>query len=81
MRRVASEVREPGMLSSRRCGDCGGKLEDDDDVRCIECRPRLSEAARAAEVERLLLVEADRQIAHAFSLLKRVSRTIERKKR
>jgi hypothetical protein len=54
MKRVASESRQPGAVSHRRCIDCDAPLAVNDDCsdRCVDCRPRLSEHARAIGEER-----------------------------
>jgi hypothetical protein len=80
MRRLKSETRQPGMSSMRRCCICAGPLLTDGDVRCIDCRPALSDEARLVgntrrrELEELTNVE--RQLENAETLLRKLYRRL-----
>lgn len=45
-REVASEARKPGQIICHRCVECRTVLHGDAELRCEECRPRLSRMAR-----------------------------------
>jgi hypothetical protein len=79
MRRVPSEAREAGMISLRRCPDCGVALASDE-MQCIDCRPYLRPEARLASEQKRELVQAEREIESLGNLLKRMhQKTLEDK--
>lgn len=71
----------PGMVSQRRCCDCGGRLEVNDGERCGDCRPQLSIKAehigqlrqqRHDELQVLKLAVADLE-----NIIRRIDRRLD----
>jgi hypothetical protein len=52
-------------------------LDPLDAIRCMDCRPRLSDQARAATARRKELEHADREVQSLQKLIKRVERRIK----
>jgi predicted amidophosphoribosyltransferase len=81
MKRLLSETKIPGMQSNRCCSGCGALLQEWDDGRCSECRPRLSDEARAVGVarrrEREEIEQAERQIVSLDHLIRRLYRRLK----
>jgi hypothetical protein len=82
MKRVASEVRKPGMTRIRKCR-CGAPLALDDGDCCSECRPHLSARAQAVSNARKQswkeLKQAESGVANLEFLLKRLGHKVEGK--
>lgn len=80
IKRVGSEVRVPGMVSTRQCR-CGALLADGDGERCTECRPCLSMEAQAASAHRRQqlheIEQAEREIENLGVLIKRLTHKVE----
>lgn len=78
MRQTPSDARKPGMIGHRRCSVCLTELTADDTDRCIDCRPRLSDNARAIEkLRREKQREMDeglRQLKNLEGLIKKLDR-------
>jgi hypothetical protein len=75
--RLKSESRQPGMQGHRLCSICGMPLDPLDGIRCMDCRPRLSDAAHAATRKRKELENADREVESLHRLITRVERRIK----
>lgn len=76
---LRSESKLPGMHSNRHCLKCAELLAIDDGELCSECRPHLSEAARAASELRRAELEAIAKLESAIDNLDMLVRKVNRK--
>ena len=77
--RLASESRQPGMAAERRCLTCRALLRDDEDGRCIECQPQLSQQARDIGRQRCAELAARiREIHQIETGIRRIERALRK---
>jgi hypothetical protein len=77
--RLTSESRQPGMSGARCCLACRAPLDVADDLRCVNCQPRLSATARMVGLAtRQRRAEQERQIKELESGILRAERALRK---
>ena len=77
---VISDRFGPGMVSRRRCSECGALLGRNDSARCVECVPQLSALAREVGERRRAASEAlvvfERELGQLENLIRKLEKAV-----